>query len=49
MIRRRDRSGITLENFTKSVAYREILGRGRQEDRQEGWQAGELDLALRLV
>lgn len=49
MIRRRDRSGITLENFTKSVAYREVLGRGRQEDRQEGWQEDELELALRLL
>ena len=45
--------GITLDNFTQSVAYREIFGRGRQEGhqegRQEGWQEGELDLALRLL
>jgi predicted transposase/invertase (TIGR01784 family) len=37
--------GITLEEFTQSVAYREIFGQGRQEGRQEG----ELDLALRLL
>jgi len=41
--------GITLDDFTQSVAYREIFGRGRQEGRQEGWQKGELDLALRLL
>ena len=36
--------GITLEEFTQSVAYREIYGQGRQEGRaegrQEGWQEG---------
>ena len=37
--------GITLEDFTQSVAYQEIFGQGRQEGRQEG----ELDLALRLL
>ena len=37
--------GITLDDFTQSVAYREIYGLGRQEGRQ----AGELDLALRLL
>ncbi|MFN9621000.1 MAG: DUF2887 domain-containing protein [Synechococcaceae cyanobacterium] len=37
--------GISLDDFTQSVAYREIFGRGRQE----GWQEGELDLALRLL
>ena len=41
--------GITLDDFSQSVAYREIFGRGRQEGRQEGWQEGELDLALRLL
>ena len=45
--------GITLEEFTQSVAYREIFGRGRQEGReegrQEGRQEGELELALRLL
>jgi predicted transposase YdaD len=37
--------GITLEEFTRSVAYQEIFGQGRQEGRQEG----ELDLTLRLL
>ena len=32
--------GITLDDFTQSVAYREIFGRGRQEGRQEGHQQG---------
>jgi predicted transposase YdaD len=49
--------GITLEEFTQSVAYREIFGQGRQEGReegreegrQEGRQEGELELALRLL
>ncbi len=41
--------GITLDDFTQSVAYREIYGLGRQEGRQEGRQAWELDLALRLL
>ena len=49
--------GITLEEFTQSVAYREIFGQGRQEGREEGWQEGrqegrqegELELALRLL
>ena len=37
--------GITLEDFTQSVAYREIFGQGRQEGRQQG----ELEMALRLL
>jgi predicted transposase YdaD len=41
--------GITLEEFTRSVAYQEIFGQGRLEGRQEGRQEGELDLALRLL
>ncbi len=49
--------GITLEEFTRSVAYQEIFGQGRQEGRlegrqeglHEGRQEGELDLALRLL
>ena len=41
--------GITLEDFTQSVAYREIFGQGRQEGRQEGQQEGELEMALRLL
>jgi predicted transposase YdaD len=45
--------GITLEDFSQSVAYREIFGQGRQEGkqegRQEGRQEGELEMALRLL
>ena len=41
--------GITLEDFTQSVAYREIFGRGRQEGRLEGLQEGELEMAFRLL
>jgi len=37
--------GITLDEFSQSVAYREIFGLGRQEGRQEG----ELEMALRLL
>jgi predicted transposase YdaD len=37
--------GITLEEFSQTVAYKEIFGQGRQEGREEG----ELDLALRLL
>jgi predicted transposase YdaD len=41
--------GITLEDFTQSVAYREIFGQGRLEGRQEGRQEGELSVALRQL
>jgi predicted transposase/invertase (TIGR01784 family) len=41
--------GITLEEFSQTVAYREIFGQGRQEGRQEGREEGELDLAIRLL
>lgn len=45
--------GITLEDFTQSVAYREIysLGekRGREQGLEQGRQAGELDMALFLL
>jgi predicted transposase YdaD len=53
--------GITLEEFTQSVAYREIYGQGRQkglqeglregrqEGLQEGRQEGEIEMALRLL
>ena len=49
--------GITLEDFTQSVAYREIFGQGRQEGRREGHQEGlregrqegERELAIRLL
>ena len=45
--------GITLEDFSQSVAYREIFGLGladgRQQGLQEGRQEGELEIALRLL
>jgi predicted transposase YdaD len=45
--------GITLEDFTQSVAYREIFGlgeqRGREQGLEQGLQAGELDITLRLL
>jgi predicted transposase YdaD len=49
--------GITIDDFTSSVAYREIFGLGRQEGRQEGLQEGQgkgrqteaLALTLRLL
>ena len=31
--------GITVDDFTNSVAYKEIFGLGQQEGRQEGRQA----------
>ncbi len=33
--------GITVDDFTNSVAYREIYGLGRQEGRQQGRQEGQ--------
>ncbi len=33
-------SGITLEDFSQSVAYREIFGQGHLEGKQEGRQEG---------
>jgi len=41
--------GITVEDFSSSVAYREIFGLGRQEGRQEGRQAEAAALTLRLL
>ncbi|MBM5818416.1 MAG: DUF4351 domain-containing protein, partial [Cyanobacteria bacterium K_Offshore_surface_m2_239] len=41
--------GITLEEFTQSVAYKEIFGQGLQEGRQEGRQEGELEVVLRQL
>ncbi|MFM7547396.1 MAG: DUF4351 domain-containing protein, partial [Cyanobacteriota bacterium] len=41
--------GITLEDLSQSVAYREIFGQGLQEGRQEGRQEGELEVTLRLL
>jgi predicted transposase YdaD len=33
-------AGLTVDDFTQSVAYREIFGQGRQEGRQIGRQEG---------
>lgn len=41
--------GITIDDFSNSVAYREIFGLGRQEGRQEGRQAEAAALTLRLL
>jgi len=41
--------GITVDDFTSSVAYREIFGLGRQEGRQEGRQTEALAITLRLL
>ncbi len=45
--------GITLEDFTQSVAYREIYGlgeeRGREQGLEQGRQARELDMVLLLL
>ena len=41
--------GITLEDFTQSVAYREIFGLGEQRGREQGLKTGELEITLRLL
>ena len=45
--------GITVDDFTSSVAYREIFGhgeqKGRQEGRQEGRQTEASAISLRLL
>ena len=41
--------GITVDDFTSNVAYREIFGLGRQEGRQEGRQAEADALTLRQL
>lgn len=45
--------GITLEDFSQSVAYREIFGlgeeRGREQGREQGLKTGELEITLRLL
>jgi len=41
--------GITVDDFTSSVAYREIFGLGRQEGEQKGRQAEAVDISLRLL
>lgn len=41
--------GITVEDFTSSVAYKEIFGLGRQEGRDEGRQEGRQTEAVALT
>jgi predicted transposase YdaD len=41
--------GITVVDFTNSVAYKEIYGQGRQEGRQEGRQAEAAAMTQRLL
>jgi predicted transposase YdaD len=45
--------GITLEDFTESVAYREIFGlgeqRGREQGLEQGLKTGELEITLRQL
>ncbi len=45
--------GITLEDFTQSVAYREIFGLGEEQGREQGLEqglkTGELEITLRLL
>ena len=41
--------GITLEDFTQSVAYKEIFGLGEERGREQGLKTGELELTMRLL
>ena len=41
--------GITLDDFTKSVAYKEIFGRGLEEGQQQGRQAEATSMILRQL
>jgi predicted transposase YdaD len=41
--------GITLEDFTQSVAYNEIFGLGEEQGREQGLKTGELEITLRLL
>jgi predicted transposase YdaD len=41
--------GITLEDFTQSVAYKEIFGLGEQRGREQGLKTGELEITLRQL
>ena len=41
--------GITLEDFTQSVAYREIFGLGEERGREQGLKTGELEITLRQL
>ena len=41
--------GITLEDFTQRVAYKEIFGLGEERGREQGLKTGELELTMRLL
>jgi predicted transposase YdaD len=45
--------GITLEDFSKSVAYKEIFGLGEEQGREQGLEqglkTGELEITMRLL
>jgi predicted transposase YdaD len=41
--------GITLEDFTQSVAYKEIFGLGEERGREQGLKTGELEITLRQL
>ena len=45
--------GITLEDFSQSVAYKEIFGlgeeRGREQGLEQGLKTGELEITLRQL
>ena len=45
--------GITLEDFSQSVAYKEIFGlgeeRGREQGLEQGLRSGELEITLRQL
>ncbi|MFO0015029.1 MAG: DUF2887 domain-containing protein [Synechococcaceae cyanobacterium] len=41
--------GITVEDFTQSVAYTEIFGLGEQRGREQGLKTGELEITLRQL
>jgi predicted transposase YdaD len=41
--------GITLEDFSQSVAYKEIFGLGEQRGREQGLKTGELEITLRQL
>jgi hypothetical protein len=41
--------GITLEDFTQSVAYREFFGLGEERGREQGLKTGELEITMRLL
>ena len=41
--------GITLEDFSQSVAYRQIDGLGLEQGLEQGLKTGELEITLRLL